>query len=344
MRMTIDIVPEAWGKYVGTRPVHDEDIPRRRAASMAFSLVAECMCAPESPHWRMARNGLQLCDETESHLYEGTFGHVEEPYRPGSRPILEAYVQEALDGVKQEHERALAILRAAHVDRIQPRFGSVPVFLYGESDEQTLLKGGGHCSCRSRMLSAMYQIAGLEARPLMFWVIRDPSGRMEYLGGHTVVEVLVDGAWAFVDPLPGLYVPSGPGRLASIKDIREDPKLLTGLDPALQREIGVADKRQDGLSFVQATAHRYFQPHVPTLISRHDVNAPYRGTWNWATDEFRRKQEEDYAFYREFLADLAEKGELTDEVYAMGQQEFRAHFDLTDLKLPVPVDAFEARG
>lgn len=339
MPRTIDIVPPQFRRLVGTRPPHED--PLRRARSMAFALVAECMCAPSSPHWRTTTNGLQLTAETESYIYDGDYGCMKSPYVPGTRPLLERYVAEFIDEDMTESQKAMTLLRAAHKDAIIPRFGAVPTFLYGESDEQTLLKGGGHCSCRSRLLTALCQIAGLEARPLMFWVIDDPDGKIETLGGHTVVEIRIDGHWSFVDPLPGLYVPRDDGKLASIRDIRNNPALLTGLDEAIKDELDLHSQSRDGMTFVDYTAHRFFQPHVPTLIDWYETSWPYEGKWNWATPEFREKQEHDHKFLREFLRGLAESGELTDEVYQLENRALRDRFDLHDqLQLSPPRDAF----
>jgi hypothetical protein len=95
------------------------------------------------------------------------------------------------------------------------------------------------------------------------------------------------------------------------------------------------------MRLVDRFAHRFFNPDCPLLISRVDVNATPQPTWNWADGPFRQKQAEDYAFYRQFCRDLAERGKLTDEVYSMDNWAFRKHFGITTLKLTPPRDAYE---
>lgn len=338
MKMTIDIVPAHWREYVGTRPPLAD--PRDRAMSLAFSLIAECMAPPNSPHWRMARNGMLLCDETESFIYDNDYGFIEEPYHPGSKPILEAFLASFIHDGMTDREKVLAILAHMQDDQMPNRFGHVPGFLYGESDEQTLLKGGGHCSCRGRLMSALCQVLGIQGRPLMFWVIPDPDRSMGFIGGHTVMEAYIDGQWAFMDPMPGLYCVKPDGNLASIRDIRENPSMLKDTNKPLIDSVNARQKSVDGEPFIDNYIHRYFQKRCPTLISRHDVNTPYLGAWNWATPEFRERQKRDHRFLKEFTAGLASEGRLTDEVYAMTGRQFREHFKLTELELTIPRDVF----
>ena len=141
--------------------------------------------------------------------------------------------------------------------------------------------------------------------------------------------------------MPGFYCQKPDGSLASIRDIRNDPSLLTDMPPEVLDEMGHIAEPRDGMEPFDYHAWRFFQKAVPTCFAVHNVNDPYLGTWNWATPEFKQKLNHDYELYKRFLRDLAARGELTDEVYAMGVEEFREHFGLTNAQMTVPKDVLD---
>ena len=49
----------------------------------------------------------------------------------------------------------------------------------------------------------------------MFWTVPDPEDPEKTLGGHTVAEIHIDGNWAYVDPMNGMYCQKPDGSLAS---------------------------------------------------------------------------------------------------------------------------------
>src|SRR5690606_30470125 len=153
----------------------------------------------------MARNGLLLNEQTEAFLYKGDYGFIDGPYVKGTRPLLEAWVNRYVKPGMSDGEKVIALSQSLFYD-VPETFGKVPAFLYGESDEETLLKGGGHCSCRGRVLTALCQVAGLQARPAMMYIWVDPDGDPnKELSGHTVAEVYIDGQWGFFDPQHHCY-------------------------------------------------------------------------------------------------------------------------------------------
>ena len=328
-----DIVPAHLKKYVGLRaPVTEQ---AHRAQIMSFTLLTECLAAPSTPFRRMASNGLYLCDDTEAYIYD-RHGFIDEPYVKGSRPILEEWVGEVINDGMTEREKAIAL--NASIPAMREKYGKVPVFLYGESDEQTVLKGGGHCSCRSRLLSAFCQVAGLQARPVMFWTVADPDDASKILGGHTVAEIHVEGSWAFFDPMPAVYCQKPNGSLASIRDIREEPSLLTEMSDDVLNEMNHSAKVRDDMEPFDYMAWRFFQKIVPTCYSIHDVNGKYRARWNYATREFKEKLNHDYELYKRVLGEMAANNEISDEVYAMGVAEFRNFKGLSEARMEAPED------
>src|SRR5688572_2700701 len=149
MKDTIEIVPAKFRKYVGNRP--PVVCHKQRAQQLSFTLVTECLADGRTPFSRMAQNGVMLNDETATYLYDGDYGFTSEPYRKGSKPILEDYLDSIVDDSMSDAEKVITVCQAMH--DLPQRYGEPPAFLYGESDEETLLKGGGHCSCMARVMS-----------------------------------------------------------------------------------------------------------------------------------------------------------------------------------------------
>lgn len=331
MKMTIDLVPKHLWKYAGLRPWIED--AQQRAQHMAFSLVTELLAEEKTPFGRIARNGLMLNEETRT-LLDGSFGYLARPYVRGSRPVLETFIDSMVTHSMSDAEKVIALSQS--MDSLKKRFPPPPAFLYGESDEQTLLKGGGHCSCRGRLLCALCQVLGLEARPAMMWVWVDPAKPAVLLGGHTVAEVFLDGQWGFFDPQHHLYCRTHDGSFPGIARIRENPELFYHM-PA--HEVArMKPKGYHGATEGEALFRYYWYKNFDTRcsisISRHDVNEPYVGPWNWATTEFRQKQEHDYEQFKKVIIPMAERGELTEEVYRMNVDEFRRHAGITDGHLP----------
>jgi hypothetical protein len=332
MKMTIDLVPAHLRLYVGMRPAFESQA--QKAEHMAFNLMTECLAMPDSPFVKIARNGVLLNDATEHYLYDPSyrFGFIDEPYRQGTRQILEDYIASVVKPGMSKADQVVALSQSMHYD-LPRRYPKVPQFLYGESDEQTILKGGGHCSCRGRLLSALCQVIGVQARPAMMWVWvdheRDPQKR---LGGHTVAEVYLDGKWGFFDPQHHLYCRTHDGSFPNILDIRRDPSLLTNMPGAVVDEMQADGygKDQDamGMNTYEYYWYKNFNPMCPTSISRHDVNDRYCGRWNWASKEYFDNLDRDMAAIRAILLPLAGRGELTDDIYYMNLNQFRKYFGL----------------
>jgi hypothetical protein len=326
MRMTIDMVPKGLEKYVGLRfEIRDQ---AQRAEHMAFTFANECLSGSDTPFGRMSRNGVLLCDETRAFLYGGDFGMIKEPYQTGTHRVLEAYIESVVQPGMTDGEKAIALSQSMHFDLVK-RYPKVPAFLYGESDQETLLKGGGHCSCRGRLLSAMCQMIGIQARPVMQWTWRDRTGPdpEQLMGGHTVAEVLIDGRWGFFDPQHHIYCTDGE-RFYSVDEIRRNPECFTRMPEHVVKGMnpvgyGQAQGAMDVFAYYWG---KNFDPRCPTQISRHDVNAPYTGGWFWATPEVRDMQRRDTVRHLAVLRNLAEKGAITDVVYQMGVEAFREAF------------------
>jgi hypothetical protein len=332
MKMTIDLVPPRLRKYAGMRPWLED--PFQRVHHMAFNLITEILAHEDTPFGRIARNGLLLNEETADFIYKGDFGFIPKPYVKGSRPLLEAYIDSVTTPGMSDGEKVIALCQS--MDSLKKRFPPVPCFLYGESDEQTLLKGGGHCSCRGRLLSALCQVLGIQARPAMMWAWVDPKEPDKLLGGHTVAEAYIDGQWGFFDPQHHCYCRTHDGSFPGILQIREKPELF--LDMPAEEVARMKPHGYPGFAEGRAVFEYYwyknFNPLCPISISRHDVNEPYLGVWNWATPDFRQRQNHDYDESKAILLGMAARGELTERVYRMNVDEFRQHAGIKDWQVP----------
>ncbi len=330
----MDVVPEHLRKYAGMRFYVEDAF--QRAEQMAFTFATECLAGPETPFGRMSRSGVLLCDQTRDYLYGSEYGRIRKPYVAGSYPVLEAYIASVVKVGMSEGEKVVALAQSMHYDLVE-RFPRSPVFLYGESDQETLLKGAGHCSCRARLLCALCQIMGISARPAMCWTWKDRSGAEpeKVLGGHTVVEALIDGRWGFFDPQHHLYCMDEEGRFYSIDEIRRNPECFTRMPKCVTGPMGAVGygEAQGEMTLFEYYWYKNFSPGCPVQISRHDVTAPYAGGWFWATPEVREKQRRDRERNLAVLNRLAETGGLTDRVYEMGLEEFRKAFGVTDGEL-----------
>lgn len=333
MHMTIDLVPADLKKYVGMRFATGDQY--QRAYQAAFTMTTECLAGPETPFGRMCRNGLLLNDETESFLYDGDFGFIERDYQRRGCPLLEQYIESMIEDNMNEGEKVIALSQSFQQE-LPSRFPRVPLFLYGESDEQTLLKGGGHCSCRARLLCALCQIIGIAARPVFMWPWvdseKDPD---KLLGGHTVAEVHIEGRWGYFDPQYHLYCRTADGWFPSIRDIRRNADLFLGMPASLVNAMQPKGcDKQDIATVLHDYWYQYLHPACPVQISRHDATDPYQGRWTWATPEFRANQQADFERNKEILLDLARRGQLTDAVYQLGLEAFRKRFGITQVGLP----------
>lgn len=330
-----DQLPTEFQQYLGLTPYLEDQ--RHRAHYRATTLITESLTRPDTPFGRMARNAVLLNGQTRSFLYDGDFGFIHKPYIQGTRPILEQWVARYVQPGMSEGDIAVALAQSLVGDlpRAHPK---VPAFLYGESDEQTILKGGGHCSCQGRLLSALCQVAGLQARPALMWVWVDEERNPDKeLGGHTVAEVYIDGSWGFFDPQHHCYCKTADGRFPSILEIRENPELFTKMPSDIVEAMQMGGYRDalPGMNDFEYYWYKNFNPKCPISISRHDVNDPGNPYWTWATPQFREQQGHDHAIYKKILLDLAARGEMTDAIYRLSVGQFRAELGIEDAQLPV---------
>jgi len=332
MRRTLDIVPEPLKKYAGMRPPIEEQ--RHRAYHLAFTLLSECLGGGDTAFGRLCRNLLLLNEETEPLIYGGQFGFIDKPYVSGTRPLLEKYIADHTSPDMSDVEKVIALNQSTA--NLPKEYGCVPYFLYGESDEQTILKGGGHCSCQGRLLTALCQVIGLQARPVIMWVCPDAEDPAVVRGGHTVTEVYLDGRWCVFDPSGHWYCQTPDGYIPSFKELRDNFEDLVGqmTDEQLKKMQVLKGRDKDPRESLAKYRQTYMPANVPLAYSRHDVNTDYEVHWTWVTPQFQEAKQHDYAQFKQISHELADRGELTDDIFQLNVDGFRDRFNIADAQLP----------
>lgn len=342
MQTIYDIVPAELHKYIGMRPAVEDQW--HRAHMLSFTSVTQLLAAACTPFGQMVRNTLMLNDETRDLIYgRGTFGQWDEPYKPGSRPLLERYVACHTDDSMSDREKVIALNQST--SNLHKQFGRVPEFLYGEDDEQTILKGAGHCTCQAKLLTALCQVIGLQARCMLMWMGPHPDNVEKAVGGHTVTEVLLDGKWCFFDPSNHWYLIRKDGSMPSVAELRDEPAMLDEM--SLQQWQAIDPQNRGHADPVAHLRETYFQNYlhlaVPLHAALHHVNGDWTPHWTFAGPEFVKKRDEDWDAIKAIVFDLARKGELTDAIYQLDIEAFRAKFGMTDANLHPPVNPLAPR-
>jgi hypothetical protein len=136
-------------------------------------------------------------------------------YRRGSRPELEAYLQDVLDKPLDD----LAKLEAIHKIRCEKMPGHCIKSKKGIPDdrgaaaEALLASGVGACNETARAMVALCQVAGLPGRVVFASAPKD---------GHVVCEILAGGRWVLVDPSQEYIFRKADGTPVSILDFKYD--------------------------------------------------------------------------------------------------------------------------
>ena len=131
-------------------------------------------------------------------------------YVGGARPMLEAIVSEHVRESMSGREKALALMRRVRDNRDAGL--ASPGLFNGGTEEELLKRGAIMCNEVSRLYACLCQIAGLPARLYC-----------AHISGHMMNEVYVDGQWAWVDAMKGIFPvsdddrPSARGRSTSTR-------------------------------------------------------------------------------------------------------------------------------
>ena len=208
---------------------------------------------------QLHENVVLLCPETADFLYT-RFTPTDVKYRQGSRPVLEATVQEVIADCVTDRQKVLALLRYVR-DIYQQRPSNGSSSLRGGTEEQLLESRPRLCEHQSRLLTALWQVAGFPARRVGHFV-----------GGHAVTEVFFEGKWAYID-IRGIYVLKPDGKFASTWEIWTHPEWIQN-----QSEEVIADRVPEGDPLLgdiyrwENPPNQYFHPNEVTTIMNYDIN------------------------------------------------------------------------
>jgi len=208
---------------------------------------------------QLHENVVVLCAETADFLYT-RFTPTEVNYRQGSRPVLEATVREVTADCVTDREKVLALLRYVRDIYKQPSSDDESS-LRGGTEEQLLESGPRLCEFQSRLLAALWQVAGFPARRVA-----------HFIGGHAVTEVYFEDKWAYID-IRGIYILKPDGKFASTWEIWTHPEWIQN-----QSEEVIADRVQEGDPSLgdiyrwDNTPNQYFHPNEVTTIMNYDIS------------------------------------------------------------------------
>ncbi len=179
-------------------------------------------------------------EETVPHLY-GRFGRENPPplhYTHGSRPALEAIVDETVTGNMTAAEKAAALgqvvfQRAPHALLHE---GEIAPPDRGWSEEQLLEDTRCWCNEQVRIFVCLCHVAGIPARMVALF----PSHRT---GGHVTAEFWNEDHWALFDVTYNVRVEIAPGRFASAREIQTDRDISSIADRVYAPAVATFDAR-----------------------------------------------------------------------------------------------------
>ncbi len=179
----------------------------------------------ENVEFELRREQIILAPQTADFLY-GPEGVPKPRYVKGSRPVLEAVVGEAIAGKTTQQEKALAIMRFCRDLKKRPDRAEGDTWYFGGTEEQLIEKGEDLCETLGRLFTALCEIAGIPARIIM-----------HDIGGHITEEAYMDGHWGYIDPRFGIYFLRPDGKIASLWELMNEPRLADDQPEGVKAEV-----------------------------------------------------------------------------------------------------------
>lgn len=213
--------------------------------------------------------------ETRGLLYAGTPA----PPRsiPGSRPQLDAIVEEVAGRQREVFGKLVALMRwCSRIPRDFPSseastargfYGDFGAFRWGGDEETVIAKGSPWPQELARVLASLAQLAGIPARLVFLYrtaflgsngVERNSpetrraemlAANMRTIEMHSVVEAWAAGAWVVFDPCANRFYPWPHHGYASALALQQQPRLVDQapehgriryVDSAFYRSFGIA--------------------------------------------------------------------------------------------------------
>ena len=256
-------------RYIG-RELYLGDMPEIVQRAYRVSIGGSGAFYGDTVDAQMMDDQIRLCDETADYVY-AEYTPLELKYRRGSRPELERIIDRILDGVADEQEKVLSIMRFVRdLHKLRPngaRQEGRDLF-HGGIEEEVIKKCSNMCNEQARVFCVLCQVAGMPARYVGHYIDR-----------HGVAEAYCGGKWAYIDN-EGRYFLKGDGTLASVLELKRNPELITTQSPEV-----LADHR--GRFSLERSEREFCRVEV-TVMTNYFVweNARYNYDWIWPTEEF----------------------------------------------------------
>lgn len=218
-----------------------------------------------------------LNDRTVEYLYS-EYTPLEIRYEPGSRPMLEAVVNEHVGEGMCGREKALALMRRVRDN--QDHGLASPGLFAGGTEEELMKRGALTCNEVSRLYVCLCQIAGLPARLMG-----------SHISGHMMTEVCADGKWAWIDPMKGIAPVTDDDAPASTWELMGDPTLFERQPGAVWADcrpprVTFGAEQRDVRNVAREMARNrdcYFHRREAVALGNYFVWEQRRYTYPWRT-------------------------------------------------------------
>lgn len=251
---------------------------RQYACYMANVNVSEKIYPKGTCDWDLKDRQVLLNEETAEYLYQ-SYTPLQVYYRLGSRPILERIVQKICKPSMTEREKVFAILQYAYTgfrDDFKKPEGLL--CMLNASEEELIKLGGGQCEDRSRLIICLAQIAGFPSRAVASYGRLDDNGQV--YGGHAILEIFLEGGWAFFDSLRNFYCIKKDNKIASLWDLASDPNIVQSQDDSTYNTFVVPRKTQNKEKYLKYYDQYLDQKNI-VAISNYSVNDYSKYDWKW---------------------------------------------------------------
>ena len=216
---------------------------RRKAYLLNFEQLA--VNYGQNVDFQLREKQIILTPQTEEFLYQQ---YIPVPrYQAGSRPELEKITAAAVKNCRTTQEKVLALMRYCRDLKKRAKVSAGGKgWKYGGTEEELIAKGEDLCETLGRLFVALCEIEGIPARIVM-----------HNIGGHITAEAYIDGEWGYLDPRFGIYFLKPDGKLASLRELMQNPS-LTENQPAAVKAEAAGPYSHDQRA--QASREKFFNP------------------------------------------------------------------------------------
>lgn len=268
-------IPESLKKYCGRDPLIENIIQK---IGFELSMLGTNYCYDnKTADWDSKVNQILYHEETIAYIYSD-FSLTNTNYISGKRPILENLVDMICSNKKSDLDKVLAIVDYVYRGYKENNVDIFPnknLAILNAMEEEILKLGKVSCECHSRLIICLCQIAGLPARLVSNYSCIDPTDDFKMKGGHTMVEVYIDGKWSLFDSDHGFFCVLDNKRIANLHEILSNPKLVSNQPEWVYHYYNKNKKWY--LSF-----HKYYLSEYSVMsYSNYSIHDYLKYDWNW---------------------------------------------------------------